>query len=839
MVLILISISILSLTIFSIAAASASPKGSCVSFDSEQYLEAESPLLNLSGSFTVSFWVYLKEHSNSYAEFVSQGAQPYSFYIGVTPDLTIRAGDNWQDTGQKFKKGVWTHVALTRDSVGTADLYLDGRLVATRANYKADSLGSNLRLGAQWGEYAGERFQGCMDSFKIYDIKLSSSAIAKEFASGTSETSLPKYVFSFEEGAGNKYILSDKETSPAKFITNKSVALVSSANPELGAIRRFSIGAISMNKIGEGLAQNYYVDGNFLRPIPEEFGDGFSWFSSMWPMLDSEVEYFQVGLGSTWIVPYNEDQNAQVAQTVCGAGSNEGIKTIATDPKYGRYGLYLFQTIEGSLGWWGGQIFKTEFPKYALNVTQNCYETMVSTPGWPFFNGPEPLMKDQTGFVQVTNQILIPPDGITFEPIYGVTQLGISWQSLLFPNFGERSGVPSKDRAWNLFLKADNYSGIIGFVMPQFWSSGVLKNPNQRGLTLDTKRGYVGGMSAEWGSIPFAEVTAPDGSVYSKMPELNFYSDESGNTVINRDVFGYSSKYISNSFSDYVLGKSKFPINPMSEGKFSPGLLGAASNLYQNGDELVEANNLIRSRTTEANRGFGFNWTLQNARVALSTYFKKVGSQRVPVPESEVPQALQRVDFKPGPKADSFVYQAPSWWIENASPSREFTTMLADGTSISYRWFKFNEQPALQRLRLSDKEKDVIQDLAEEMQVNWQNDSLQANPSSGVLGKFDRNIKITPPKEFAIGYVPIVTKQFKSSEASGYRKELLASARSNWSLKQKQLMEAKAAAELKAKQEAETKVTLAKKTTITCTKGKLTKKVTAIKPKCPKGYKKK
>ena len=33
--------------------------------------------------------------------------------------------------------------------------------------------------------------------------------------------------------------------------------------------------------------------------------------------------------------------------------------------------------------------------------------------------------------------------------------------------------------------------------------------------------------------------------------------------------------------------------------------------------------------------------------------------------------------------------------------------------------------------------------------------------------------------------------------------------------------------------------TAAKKTTITCVKGKTTKKVTAVKPKCPSGYKKK
>lgn len=56
-------------------------------------------------------------------------------------------------------------------------------------------------------------------------------------------------------------------------------------------------------------------------------------------------------------------------------------------------------------------------------------------------------------------------------------------------------------------------------------------------------------------------------------------------------------------------------------------------------------------------------------------------------------------------------------------------------------------------------------------------------------------------------------------------------------LKAKQEAEAKAAAELKAKQEAEAKVAALKKTTITCVKGKLSKKITAIKPKCPSGYK--
>jgi membrane protein involved in colicin uptake len=79
-----------------------------------------------------------------------------------------------------------------------------------------------------------------------------------------------------------------------------------------------------------------------------------------------------------------------------------------------------------------------------------------------------------------------------------------------------------------------------------------------------------------------------------------------------------------------------------------------------------------------------------------------------------------------------------------------------------------------------------------------------------------------------------------------------AAAKAAAELKAKQDAEAKAAAELKAKQDAEAAAELKakqdaeakaaariKKSTITCIKGKTIKKVTAVNPKCPKGYKKK
>jgi hypothetical protein len=58
-------------------------------------------------------------------------------------------------------------------------------------------------------------------------------------------------------------------------------------------------------------------------------------------------------------------------------------------------------------------------------------------------------------------------------------------------------------------------------------------------------------------------------------------------------------------------------------------------------------------------------------------------------------------------------------------------------------------------------------------------------------------------------------------------------------LKAKEEADVKAAAQQKAKQEAAAKAAATKRTTITCVKGKLIKKVSAVKPKCPAGYKKK
>jgi hypothetical protein len=79
----------------------------------------------------------------------------------------------------------------------------------------------------------------------------------------------------------------------------------------------------------------------------------------------------------------------------------------------------------------------------------------------------------------------------------------------------------------------------------------------------------------------------------------------------------------------------------------------------------------------------------------------------------------------------------------------------------------------------------------------------------------------------------------KAKAAADLKAKQEADARAAADLKAKQEVEAKAAEELRTKQEAASKASGVKKTSITCIKGKLAKKVVGVKPKCPSGYKKK
>ena len=101
-----------------------------------------------------------------------------------------------------------------------------------------------------------------------------------------------------------------------------------------------------------------------------------------------------------------------------------------------------------------------------------------------------------------------------------------------------------------------------------------------------------------------------------------------------------------------------------------------------------------------------------------------------------------------------------------------------------------------------------------------------------------KNLQLVKAEEARLA-ADLKAKQEAEAKAAELKAVQAAEAKAAADLKAKQEADAKAAAELKAKLEAEAKAAALKKTTITCLKGKLVKKVTAVKPVCPKGFKKK
>jgi hypothetical protein len=115
-------------------------------------------------------------------------------------------------------------------------------------------------------------------------------------------------------------------------------------------------------------------------------------------------------------------------------------------------------------------------------------------------------------------------------------------------------------------------------------------------------------------------------------------------------------------------------------------------------------------------------------------------------------------------------------------------------------------------------------------------------PNGGMSGVNPAHTSLALIKEaedFVANEKKLEAIQEAARVAAELKAKLEAEAKAAAELKAKQEADAKAEAELKAKQEAEAKATALKKTTITCVKGKTVKKVTALAPKCPAGYKKK
>lgn len=764
-------VAVLALLPLQFTASHALASDKCLVLNSGQYLQASTKLIPLTSDFTIEFDFYLNKDGKSYAEIISQGGQPNSFYVGIDPDLGIRAGDTWIDTGTKLPLMKWTHISLTHSATGIGNFYIDGKNVSQTSSYILNQNGTDTRVGAQYDPSAGERINGCIDNLRIWKTVRTPSEVVTDSQAATaiSDASLlASYEFDSATNSGLIESSAGSDNSLKPLVTPE---FVPTSDPTPAPAPEFKYGGAILGSSAPQDGPGFYITADLQNPAPESFGSGFGWYSTLWALTATKVDNLQLGLSSTWIVPNNKNVSASTAQKLCETGTNSMVKEEASNPNNGTFGLYLFQTIEGSLGWWGEEKFRTAYPKYMANVTQNCYTTELATPGWGFFKE-APTAREQTGLIQISNQILMPPDGMVFQRDDAAPQLGVTWHSLNLPRFDHAFGSQAGDNSWTLFMNSSNFKGPLVFVAPQFWVDGSISNPLQKNLTMDMKSGSVGGLASEWASIPYYKYVDSTGKIYTKIPDLEFPVDSNGDFSISRDFRAYSSKAISSSLSSALGGTGNLPTALTNQEIYVGKLVGSSPKVYQEGKTLGTLSELLSVKTFDGGNAYGFSVPGKSGLVKLAQYFVESGNTKVEVPAAQAPEALVKASFGDPQFKSPYVYQYPSWWDASPSSSSDFTADLSDGSQVVYRWYKFVDQPAFQRFELTTTEKANLQSAVIKMQTEWAHSALMSEPTKGSLAKFDQGMLVTPPKGLEFGYVPIVIKQYMSPNADSTAAEL-------------------------------------------------------------------
>jgi len=491
-------------------------------------------------------------------------------------------------------------------------------------------------------------------------------------------------------------------------------------------------------------------------PFQPSYSAGMGFYAAVWPLIKEPLADFQIGLPSTWIIPDNSDNKDK---PLCPEGTLAS-KWKERAPTFSS----VFQTIEGGIGYWAGNHFRYGPPKFSLNGTPQCYDYEIGSPGWSFFYFDEALPDDRLGIAQISNRLLIPPDGLTFEGNPNGEFLGYTWMALPFTD-PTTSDMPTGEQWWTCFLSSENFKGPIAAFIPETWSKNgkLFHYPFLFGRGLDARPGIAGGGAMEINTVPRFEARDARGVLYAKLPLLQFPGDENGRAILVQDITYYAKSSLYDAFKAWRDGKSFCSGKFDERGAWKPELSRHPLRLDIVGKEIIGLNGVIDTKIFEGNV-WGVEWlaTGKFKKGSFPQYYKYVEGKYVAVPESEVPPetGLRQQNFRLAQPGKPYRSPGKGAWSNPGPKLGPFKVKLADGSVVTYYWYRFIDQPAFQQYAWSEEKRAKLQTLVENIQASWPiNREYMAPPTRGKLVKLDPALILTPPPGLEVGYVPIVTRQ--------------------------------------------------------------------------------
>lgn len=146
---------------------------------------------------------------------------------------------------------------------------------------------------------------------------------------------------------------------------------------------------------------------------------GFSFYTRIFSLFEEGIALdMQMGMGGTWLTPTNITWGKDMGDT-CACNPKGWPSADKGDPAYqccekDTRCSFLYETFEGGPGYWIGQL-PTKTPKWRVNSAVGCYKDQTSTPLFNFGAAGKPHACDEMGIAQLSNRMLMAPDGLTFE----------------------------------------------------------------------------------------------------------------------------------------------------------------------------------------------------------------------------------------------------------------------------------------------------------------------------------------------------------------------------------------------------------------------------------------
>ncbi|MBD3631049.1 hypothetical protein [Cyclobacterium sp.] len=502
-----------------------------------------------------------------------------------------------------------------------------------------------------------------------------------------------------------------------------------------------------------------------LEKVDESYNAGYSMYMAAWPLVrEYPGRSFQSGLFGTWMHPQHDGPLP--------------VERLYTD-------------IEGGLGWWRDTEFATETPKFIMGGVQLNFAGWANGPGagrgrdWS-----DP--KGKYGVAQLSPWVLWPPDGLNLKQGTSGELFGSGYLPLPLTEPKPTTAgiaVPTGNQCWTLFLNTGNFKGPVAFFTPYFWTQASAEDPRLSGLFLDQRPSKANKpFQMETQHIHSKEATDSEGQTYARMATTQYPAGPDGSSALLHRLMVYNKKALWDDVESWFMGgevaNGNIHIEEAAMQRFKKGV---RSNWSFYGEHIQKDKRALLNITSYLDASVTDSATLRviwegehvsrreinkSTLVVLPEYYKLVKTENddigewVAVAPGDVPAetGLHEVDFRSTDKRNPLPYVTPedpeSSWKTPGPAAGPFKAKLGDGSTVTYYWYRFADQPALLNADLSGEEREEMQRRAELLHRHWTTErEYLPPPLIGELAELDPALIVKPPAGFEVGYVPIVTQQ--------------------------------------------------------------------------------